>query len=239
MRTKTLLLTAAVGMVGIATSLAQVYSVNAVGYVNLTLRSNPGGPTLGTIIANPLIGTNNSLNTILTLPDTHDGTVIYRFDPATQNYKDPISYIAGFGWLAVDEADLVINPGEAFWIYPQGPDPLSITFVGDVPQGALSNPLPPANKLSMRSSQVPQQAPLGSTGDTTTLQFAGDDGDVVYIFDPAIQNYKDPYSFIDGFGWLGPDGDEKGPIIGVGTGFFVQKSPTAVKTSWDRTFNVN
>jgi hypothetical protein len=91
----------------------------------------------------------------------------------------------------------------------------------------------------MRSSQVPQQAPLGSTGDTTTLQFAGDDGDVVYIFDPAIQNYKDPYSFIDGFGWLGPDGDEKGPIIGVGTGFFVQKSPTAVKTSWDRTFNVN
>ena len=37
MRTKTLLLTAALSAAGIASSMAQVYSVNAVGYVNTPL----------------------------------------------------------------------------------------------------------------------------------------------------------------------------------------------------------
>ena len=51
MRTKALLLGAAVGAIGLATSMAQVYSVNIVGYVNTTI------PTGFSIICNPLNAT--------------------------------------------------------------------------------------------------------------------------------------------------------------------------------------
>ena len=50
MRTKTLLLTAALSAAGIATSMAQVYSANAVGYVNKLI------PTGFSMIANPVFG---------------------------------------------------------------------------------------------------------------------------------------------------------------------------------------
>jgi len=238
MRTKTLLVTAALS-VAAATSWAQVYSVNAVGYVNLTLPSSADA-SKGSIVANPLNGTNNELNTVLPLPDTYDGTTIYRFDAAVQNYADAITFIGGFGWLSPSGAT-VVDPGEGFWIYPVGPNPLNVTFVGEVPQGTLVNPLPAANKLSMRSSIVPQAARLGdeTINSTGTLQFASEDGDTVYVFDNATQNYKDASTYIDGFGWLGPDGDPGGPLIPVASGFFIQKGPTAAKTSWTRTFSVN
>lgn len=238
MRTKTLLVTAALSVVT-ATSWAQVYSVNAVGYVNLTLPSSADA-SKGSIIANPLNGTNNELNTVLPLPDTYDGSTIYRFDPATQNYADAITFIGGFGWLSPSGAT-VVNPGEGFWIYPVGPNPLNVTFVGEVPQGTLVNPIPAANKLSMRSSIVPQAARLGdeTINSTGTLQFAAEDGDTVYVFDNAVQGYKDASTYIDGLGWLGPDSDPGGPLVPVATGFFIQKGPTAVKTSWTRTFSVN
>jgi hypothetical protein len=237
MRTKTLLVTAALS-VAAATSWAQVYSVNAVGYVNLTLRSNPAGPTLGTIIANPLNGTNNELNTIMPLADAYDGTTIFRFDPVSQSYFDALVFFAGLGWTAAS-GSTVLDPGEGAWCYPQGPNPLNVTFVGEVPQGSLANPLPAPNKLSMRSSQVPQTARLGTTGTAGTLEFAAEDGDTVYIFDSTTQTYLDAFVYFDGIGWTGPDPDANGPTVNVATGFFVQKSGTAVRTSWTRTFSVN
>ena len=73
MRTKTLLLTAVLSAAGLASSLAQgaVYSVNAVGYVNLTV---PAGLSL---IANPLDATDNTIANVLKVPA---GTQIYKFN---------------------------------------------------------------------------------------------------------------------------------------------------------------
>ena len=71
MRTKTLLLSAAVLAAGLAASTAQsVFSVNAVGYVNKTLA--PGY----NLIANPLNGTNNLLSTII--PTAPDGSAVIK-----------------------------------------------------------------------------------------------------------------------------------------------------------------
>src|SRR6266851_4855036 len=62
MRTKTLVLTAAISAAALATSMAQVVSVNAVGYVRVTVAA--GNLQL---LANPLNQTNNDLNFILQL----------------------------------------------------------------------------------------------------------------------------------------------------------------------------
>src|SRR5687768_15773858 len=47
------------------------------------------------------------------------------------------------------------------------------------------------------------------------------DGCAVYVFDKAIQNYGDPYTYFDGFGWFSAsDPSLDGPIINPGEGFF-------------------
>lgn len=235
MKTKALALVAAVFAAGTITSMAQVYSANAVGYVNLTL---PAGFSM---ISNPLDNGDNDLNTILpNLGPEATGTLVYRFDAATQNYADSIAFIFGAGWLG---ADMVIAPGEGFFIQNNSGADLSITFVGDVPQGNLDNPIAGQNRFSIKSSQVPQEARLGHAADLTGpksgLEFPGATGDTVYQWDAGIQNYKDSVQYIEGAGWLGGDGDPDGPVIGVGEGFFVQKVNPVDSVPWTRQFSVN
>src|SRR4051794_21316872 len=76
MRTKTLLLTAALSAAGALTSMAQVYSVNIVGYINLTV------PKGFSMIANQLNASKNGVqdNTLPSvLPVVPDNTTIYKF----------------------------------------------------------------------------------------------------------------------------------------------------------------
>lgn len=235
MRTKTLLLTAVLVAATAASALAQVYSVNAVGYVNTTVPANGLA-----ILANPLNGTNNLLDTILPLPEGSDGVTIYRFDTAAQNYTDAITYIFGVGWLSASDPTPTIAPGEGFWVQNVLATPLNITFVGEVPQGTLSNPIPGGNQLALRSSMVPQALRLGTNGQTGTLAWPAAEGDTIYVFDPATQNYKDAYQFVEGVGWLSAtdtDAFPDGPMIQVAQGFWSIKSAAA--TSWTRTFSVN
>merc|ERR1712072_1338549 len=116
MRTKTLLLTAFVGALGFTAAQAQVYSVNAVGYVN---KSIPAGFS---IVANPL---NNGENKVADVFGANPGSLtVYRFGDAGFS-------INSYG------AD-TISPGEGFFVLNSG-DASNVTFVGEVPQGDLSN----------------------------------------------------------------------------------------------------
>src|SRR5712692_11386223 len=91
MRTKTLVLTAVISAAALATSMAQIFSVNAVGYVTLTIPPNNLA-----LIANPLNQPNNDLNIILPLKDdgTQDGVTIYRFDPVSGAYRNAITWVS-------------------------------------------------------------------------------------------------------------------------------------------------
>ena len=59
------------------------------------------------------------------------------------------------------------------------------------------------------------------------------DGSAVYIWDKNLQAFKDPWEYIDGFGWFSSsDPSFDGPIVNPGDGFFFQ-NPTAT------TLNIN
>jgi len=227
MKAKVLVLAAALGLAATSTSTAQVYSVNAVGYVNINVPPN-GYAILGV----PLNGTNNSLNTTLPLSAPFSGVNVFRFNAAIQAFSDAITWVEGLGWYSPSDPDPAINPGEGFFLQNVANQPLPITWVGEVSIGTLNNPIPGGNRYSMLSSKVPKR------GTPDELGIPPQDGDTIFIFDPGCQCYKDAYTYLGGLGWFyPPDGSVTGPIIEVGTGFFFLRS--GVPSIWTQTFSVN
>jgi hypothetical protein len=211
MRTKTLLLTAALCAAGIATSKAQVYSVNAVGYVNTTLV--PGF----NLVSNPLDNKAPNGNTIASLfAGLPEGSAVYKFVNGayvTASYE--------FGQFDPPAAaNTTVTPGEGVFVkIPAGAGNKVITFVGEVPQGKLDITIPKG--FSIISSKVPQ------AGTATSLGFPATEGDQVYVYDEAAQKYvTSSYEF---GAW------DKDPQIDVGDAFFVR---TEAAKTWTRTFNI-
>jgi hypothetical protein len=213
MRTKTLLLTAALSAAGIATSMAQVYSVNAVGYVNTPLV--PGF----NLISNPLDNKSSANgNSIANLFGTQlpEDSIVYKFTNG--------SFVGGiftysFGSWPAGASTALIPPGEGVFVRVGAA--ATVTFVGDVPQGTLSNPIPAG--FSIRASQVPQ------AGTVTVLGFPATEGDSIYQYDEtrAVKYAVSQYEFGQ---W------STVPTLKVGEAFFLR---TGAAKAWTRTFNVN
>jgi hypothetical protein len=225
MRTKTLLLTAVLSAAGVATSMAQVFSVNAVGYVNKTVPANAaGGKGKLALISNPLdagAGNNTIANLFKGVPG---GTQVYKYNGTsfiTATYDDIDN---AFG--PADAAATEVKPGEGVFIRNTATSDLTITFVGEVPQGQLDTTYPKG--LSIISSQVPQQ------GTAAELGFVGVDGDQINQFDPTTQAY-----YTSTFDSLAPAGQEWGPALkplAVGEAIFLK---AANGGKWSRNFSVN
>jgi len=219
MRTKTLLLTAVLSAAGLASSfsLAQgaVYSVNAVGYVNLTV---PAGLSL---IANPLDATDNTIANVLKVPA---GTQIYKFNGTgfTSALFDDID-----GWTSSGQpaGNITLNPGEGMFVRNNS-GPFTNTFVGEVKQGNLSTPLPAG--LSIVASQVPQQGKV-----STDLSFPLIAGTQIYQFNGT--SYKS-FLYDDIDGWTS-SGTPSEPSVAIAESFWVRNNSAAA--SWTRTFSVN
>ena len=217
MRTKTLLLTAAIGAAGVATSMAQVFSVNAVGYVNKTIPANGFA-----MISNPLKAADNTIDKLFA--GVPVGTTIYKF-------KAGAGYTIGsfddldnsFGPLGKEE----LLPGQGVFVKNPTAQPLPITFVGEVPTGDVGQQL--VAGLQMVSSKVPQ------AGNPTDLSFPNKAaqgltaGDQFYKFQ-ANQTY-----LISTFDDL-DDNWSPVPTLDVGEAVFVK---LAKPVTWTRTFSVN
>jgi len=215
MRTKTLLLIAAIGAAGVGTSMAQVYSVNAVGYVNTTI------PASGfALISNPLKAATNTISALFA--GVPDGTKVFKYIPGT-GYAIAAYDELGGSFLPDSVASLNVMPGEGVFVQNPTKTPLTITFVGEVPQGVLSTAL--VAGLQIVSSQVPQAGII-----TTDLGYTPADGDKVYQFTPAQAYYISAYDA--GFGEWAP---ALKPLA-VGEAVFLQKVAAG---TWTRTFNVN
>jgi hypothetical protein len=212
MRTKTLLLTAALAAAGAASAMAQnVYSVNAVGYVNKSVVNGYS------IVANPFVVANESLDALVPAPN--NGTTVYKpvagtFEIRTYDDSIPAWDPDGATTLNLGGGAIFFNPGA----------PFTITFVGEVNQGSpVSNPV--AAGLQIKSSQVPQAGLLSALGfnpvnANTVYQYAPDgNAFIINIYDPTIP------------GW-----DPSEPTVGIAEGFWID---SATGETWNRNFSVN
>jgi len=215
MRTKTLLLTAALSAAGIASSQAQapVYSVNAVGYVNTALVK--GFNLISNPLDNKATDGNKIKNLFASLPL---GSQIFRFN--TTSAKFELANVDEFSGLVEGViAEQTLLPGEG--VFVNVGSTATLTFVGEVPTGTLSNSIPKG--LSIRASQVPQAGKM-----QTDLQFTPTDGDQVFVFNEATQKYTTS-SFEFG-AW------DTEPTLEVGEAVFLN---SAAASSWNRTFRVD
>lgn len=223
MRTKTLLLSGVVAALSSASMMAQVYSLNAVGYINVTVAPN------FSIIANQLNTTNNNISPLL---DSQLGTGAYN---GISLFK--YSSVNGYTILNVNSlttppwtgpaTTTTMNPGEAVFIFnPYGTN-ITLTFVGTVLQGTLTNTL--NVNFNLVSSQVPQAGTLD-----TTLGLVPNAGDIVFTYDPVNGYSIFDQSSVNASGWAGG----VKPSVNVGQGFFYFTT-SATGNQWIRTFNVN
>jgi len=211
MRTKTLLLTAALAAVGVSSSMAQVYSVNVVGYINKSL------PKGFYMLANQL--DNKTGNKVVDLiPAPPNNTFVFKFNPATGGY-DAIDYVDG-AWEGDFVDTLTLSPGEGAFISSAVSH--NVTFVGEV---QLTSDVTIPSGFSIRSSVVPQSVPVDQ------IAFPASNNDFVFQYNPATGGYI-ANDYVDG-AWEG-DGGGTAPTPAIGESFFISHSGAA--THWIRNF---
>lgn len=215
MRTKTILLLAAVAAAGITASNAQVFSVNAVGYVNKTI------PAKGfALISNPLIAATNTIEALFS-GQVPEGFQVFVWSTNTKAFQFT-SFSVDFGWDPINVAQTQLRPGQGVFAKNPTAADIKVTFVGEVPQGTLTTALVPG--LQIVSSQVPQ------AGTATDLGYTAAQDDKIYQWNATGQKY-DFSQYDTAFGW-----DPALKTLDVGDAFFLSKTAAG---SWSRTFNVN
>ena len=222
MRTKTLLLAAVLSAAGIASSLAQVYSVNVVGYINLPL-----SPGLN-LITVQLKGTNQNVNTLLgsTTPTMPDNSLLFTWNAAGQKYDSALIGAGGVWYDAVGPSTINLAPGQAFFIKVDGTAPVTLTLVGEVP--AFPVPVSVVNGLGFYGDPAPVSQVIATNG------FPIVDNDALYTWNTSGQKWNDAL-----IGAAGQWFNTVGPVAfapAVGQGFAVLHAGGAA--TWNRTFTI-
>jgi hypothetical protein len=216
MRTKTLLLAAALAAAGLITATAQtVYSVNAVGFVNVSV---PAGAFA--LLANPLNQPTNDLATVLA--DAPVDTTVYDFNPTT---GFAIYTKRATTWTGTGASTARLDPGKGFFVKNNGTAAFNLTFIGEVPQGTLSTPI--VTGFNLLGSKVPQAGAV-----ETQLGLPAANADQVYVYGAAGYTITTRRTSA----WTGGTGE---PVIGVGQGFFLNRAAANGAANWTRTFSVN
>ncbi len=215
MRTKTLLLTAALAAAGAATSMAQVYSVNMVGYINQSL---PNGFSM---LANHLNHSpDNKLETVM--PSPPENTTVYQFNPSAGGYV--IKSFSEGAWGG-DAADILLDPGRGVFINTTA---YTHTFVGEV---QLNSSIPMKQGFNIYGSVLPQKLPIDAA-QPAGLNLIAQEGDQIYMWNGVGYNIG---SFSEG-AWGGDF--SASPEPNVGEAFWYVSLAADGTRNWARTFSV-
>ena len=209
MKTKVILGLATMACAFSAMAQSNVSSLTVVGYYTINVPAN----RLVTI-ANQLNTLDNRISSLL--PDGPAGALLYKYNGGYTAY---VFDDADYAWAP--DGNATLNPGEGAFF--KSPVATTLTFIGEVMQGSLTNTLP-VGALALRSSMVPQ------AGTATTLGVPGEGGDLLYKYAAGFSAFV----FDDADNVWAPNE----PNLNVGEAFFYKKSPTAVQPTWIRNFTV-
>jgi len=222
MRTKALFCAAALAATSLAAS-AQTYSLNVVGYVNLTLTNGYN------LIANQLdldgTMTNNTLYSVLgtNLPNN---TKVWTYTPGGYSFCTFLS--ASSKWSGTtNPANAALSPGQGVFVqipaaasYPQ-----NVTLVGQVIQGTNVQPIIAGYQCI---SAIP---PIGGSFQTNIATgYNPANNDKLWIWNPSSQGYTFKTYLTASASWGGGS-----PVFNVGQAFFLQAK---VATNWVQAFTV-
>lgn len=220
MRTKVPLGAAALAAAAATASAQNVYSLNVVGYINLSLTNGYN------MVANQLdldgTMTNNTLTTVFStnLPKL---SAVYAWSTTSGGFlKASFSGTAWGGNQAAANAALTPGAGVFVQIPATATTPITVTTVGQVIQG--TNTVPLVAGLNLVSSIAPISGGIGSV-----LGYTPNKKDYYLPWNPVTQNYGTKQSY-SGTAWSGGE-----PTPAVGQAFFLD---AAAATSWVQSFTV-
>jgi hypothetical protein len=217
MRIKALLGLAAALAVGLSTSMAQnVYSLNVVGYINITVGAGY------TLCANQLNNGTNGIDQVLANPPTGAAVLTFVNNDYNQDVADSGHWLDNTSGNA---STTTLGPGKGFFY--NAPTAATLTLVGEVPQGQTSIPLP--SGYAMIGTYTPQALELSATNGFPMVA-----GTYYLKFDTTIHDYVQ--DVIDSGHWIdNTTGDTVAVIPAIGQGYFIN-SPAA--TAWNYSFTV-
>jgi hypothetical protein len=249
MRTKSIILGAALLAAGVATSMAQVsnvFSVNVVGYVNLnvtsnkyTLMQNPLDDGKGNIVTN-IMPLNDSFDTADTGANTGVQSVLLGFDN-TGHLVALETYFAGFGWFPGTNA---FPPGRGFFFY--GGTNAPVTLAGNVVTNS-SKTL--TSGYNLVGSAYPAALDITTLGLTGTNNVVNGNNDVILRQDPVAFTLSDIVTFFGptsppatpAYGWFENMNDQgpQGPTARVGEAFYYFIAPGNTSFGWNQNFTIH
>ena len=221
MRTKTLLIAAAALAVGVASSLAQTYSQNVVGYVNIAV-TNHGYTLICTPVDSDGTGTNNTVGGVLSTNLPYN-SIVEVWNGSAFSLNTYSSKTKSWG-----TASQLINPGLGYFIYNPSNFVVNLTVAGTVLQGPLTNKvIGTTGQYSLLGYMVPI-----SGGVTTTFGYQPSPNDKVEIWNQSLNSGAGAYSIYT-YSGKSKTWSPSEPQIGVAQGFFI------VSTNPAATLNTN
>ena len=250
MRTKTLLLSSLLGALGSVSVIAQtnVYSLNAVGYINITC------PVGYTMISAPLIASpDNTIGTLINnAGSNYTGDAVYFYNPTTGFALDTAENVGNGTRGTTTNANgwefggtNVLAPGVGCWFDNTASSPVTLTFVGTVPSGSLTNTLLPG--FTLAGSILPTSGDLCTNSLTTLTNY--NEGDSIYTYSGGSftifqsgtgrgqggHGYSEQPSGNGGIGDWTIAGDPTTTFVGEGFWYFNSKTTV----NWVENFSVS
>jgi hypothetical protein len=215
---------------------SNVYSLNVVGYVNLTLKP---GYNLITAQLNAT-GGSRSINVLLTnAPALADGSTFFAWNAVAQGFTSAANFVGtppdGPAWYNADYTALATDVaplGQSYFIKNEGAQ-TTLTLVGEVPQGAFNQSVP--NNYSFLGDFAPTSQEIKTNG------FPIADNSILFTYDSTAQGYTSAINGVgtppDGPAWYNADFTAEVAFApAVGQGFIY--NTTAGAAPWNRNFTV-
>jgi hypothetical protein len=147
--------------------------------------------------------------------------VIYKFNTTLGAYEG-VTWVGQ--WTPVSLRQMTLAPGEGVFVKkPAGAASINVTFVGEVMQGTLVNPM--IIGYDIYSAMVPQAG-----GITTVHNYRPANQDVVYQFNGSVYVGK---TWLQPLNRWNPPGE---PTLAVGEAVFINSKSVQ---NWTRDFTVN